>query len=199
MDDSRFDQFTRSLPGQSRRSLVKGVLGMALGGLLGSAAVREANAATLRSPGEICRKNGECASGLCSPKDRTGRQRCQCIEGGCNGGTCCEGRCSFPTDPVITVSFTPTSDPFYCIPNLSLSGFAGCTSYAAEYWNAHSSDGTDSLMQFADAPLNTTDSTGASVTTVGSFFNFNEWLDFRITLSSGQVVSGWQKVECSPA
>jgi hypothetical protein len=85
----------------SRRSLVKTAFGAALGGALAGVGLRETRAAVLRTLGEICRKNGDCASNLCLPKDRTGRQRCGCVTpadcpappDACSVATCSAGVC----------------------------------------------------------------------------------------------------------
>jgi hypothetical protein len=77
MDGSRFDALTRAAAAApSRRAL----LGAALGGLAATLVGRGAEAAVLRGPGEICRKPGDCATGLCNPPDRTGRQYCGCTD-----------------------------------------------------------------------------------------------------------------------
>lgn len=80
MDRSRFDQLTRDFAASpSRRLLVKSALGLALGGTLGAVGLNDVSAVQAgRAPAEICRKNGDCASGHCGPTDRTGRRRCLC-------------------------------------------------------------------------------------------------------------------------
>jgi hypothetical protein len=99
VDGSRFDQLTKTVAGSSRRSLLKAGLGSALGLTTGGFGIKGARAAVPRVPGEICRKHGDCASGLCGPKDRAGRQRCLCIDfGDCptltEGGLCDVGSCN---------------------------------------------------------------------------------------------------------
>jgi hypothetical protein len=77
MDGSRFDALTRAAASTpSRRKL----LGAALGGLAAAVLGDRAEAAVKRGPGEICRKPGDCASGLCNAPDRTGRQYCGCTD-----------------------------------------------------------------------------------------------------------------------
>lgn len=104
MDGSRFDRATKLLAGSSRRSLLKAGLGAALGAALGGIGFGGADAARLRQVGEICRKNGDCASNACLPKDKTGRQRCgECLTGadcivptgdnGCYEPICVAGFC----------------------------------------------------------------------------------------------------------
>jgi hypothetical protein len=80
MEDARFDDLTRELAvSRSRRSLVKSAFGAMFGGTLAVAGVHGASAAARgRAPAEICRKDGDCASGLCGPVDRMGRRRCLC-------------------------------------------------------------------------------------------------------------------------
>ena len=73
MDGNRFDALARAAA--SRRSL----LGAALGGLAAAAHGGRTVAARLRTSGEICRKDGDCASGVCGPRDRTGRRYCGCV------------------------------------------------------------------------------------------------------------------------
>jgi hypothetical protein len=103
VDGSRFDEMTKTLASASRRSLLKAGLGSAIGLAVGGFGVRRAQAAALREAGDICRKNGDCASGLCGPKDASGRRRCACItfddcptltDGGvCDIGACVNGVC----------------------------------------------------------------------------------------------------------
>lgn len=99
MDGSRFDALARAMVNaRSRRS----VLGAAFGGLAAAMLGDRVNAAgTMRSIGEICRKNGDCGSGLCGPKDRTGRRYCGCVTATdcpepstpCGAATCVAGVC----------------------------------------------------------------------------------------------------------
>lgn len=104
MDGSKFDWMTKTLASTSRRSLLKAGLSSAIGLALSGIGVNGGRAAqALRQPGEICRKPADCASGLCGPKDRTGRSRCLCLtfadcppltDGGvCDIGTCNAGVC----------------------------------------------------------------------------------------------------------
>ncbi|MCC6791070.1 MAG: hypothetical protein IT336_05265, partial [Thermomicrobiales bacterium] len=124
MDGKDFDAFTRRLAaGCSRRGLLRAGLafaGAAVGHRLAGA---EVGAATLRSPGQICRTNGECASGNCGPKDRTGRSRCLCGGPGdcpqppagdpCRSATCSpNGQCT-----IVVNTGTPCGDGNACIQN----------------------------------------------------------------------------------
>jgi hypothetical protein len=93
MDDRRFDELTRTLAGvSSRRSVLKALSGGALaaaGTLIG---VNRAGAC--RPVTSICRKNGDCCSNNCGPRDITGRQRCACP----SGQTLCDGACKGAAD-----------------------------------------------------------------------------------------------------
>jgi hypothetical protein len=100
MDGARFDRMTRTFAGRTRRSVLKAGVGALLGGAAGGLGLGRASAALQRAPGDICRKNGDCASGLCGPKDRTGRQRCLCVTptdcpatDACTLQTCTAGVC----------------------------------------------------------------------------------------------------------
>lgn len=101
MDDLRFDAITRSFaaPG-SRRRLLGGMLAgaLALVGVetVGAVPVEPVNPGG-RATGDICRKSGDCASGICTPPDRTGRRRCGCqVNADCGKGFACqEGICIF--------------------------------------------------------------------------------------------------------
>lgn len=105
MDGSRFDRLTRVLAGEgSRRSVMKAALGVAAGGAVTVALADGSDAAARkRNIGEVCRKDGDCATNYCGPKDRYGRQRCDypCpnayLAGDANGGAVC-------VDDTITVS-----------------------------------------------------------------------------------------------
>ena len=97
MDGQRFDRFTVAVASLiSRRSLLRTLAGVAAAALAGSTKATGARAATTRAPGEICRKNSECASGLCGPRDATGRQRCLCQSANdCGSGkVCTSGTCT---------------------------------------------------------------------------------------------------------
>lgn len=101
MDGTRFDELAKAVAGSSRRALLKGGLGAALGVVLGGFAPDDASAAVLRRIGEVCRKHGDCASGFCGAADRAGRRRCGCDSeldcpapsGPCRAAVCVEGAC----------------------------------------------------------------------------------------------------------
>jgi hypothetical protein len=77
MDGAHFDQLTRSFA-HSRRGFLRGLVGLAGGGLLGAAGLGGARARTCGGVGSVCREGATCCSGVCGPKDRTGRRRCGC-------------------------------------------------------------------------------------------------------------------------
>ncbi|HEY7034765.1 MAG TPA: hypothetical protein VH482_25725 [Thermomicrobiales bacterium] len=78
MDGSRFDALTRLLSiAGSRRRLIAGLAAGAFG-LVGA---ERAEAVACRTPGSLCRENANCCSGVCGPKDRTGRRTCRCRTG----------------------------------------------------------------------------------------------------------------------
>jgi hypothetical protein len=92
LDGPRFDALTRAAASApSRRSLLGAALGGAVTIMLGG----RAGAAVKRSTGDICRKNGDCAVGMCGPADATGRRRCGCVDGNsCGIGlVCVDGQC----------------------------------------------------------------------------------------------------------
>ncbi len=78
MDGKRFDHFTKTVAGSSRRSFLKTALGVAIGGALGASQRSDASAAIKRGIGNTCSRHADCASGFCGEKDRTGRRRCAC-------------------------------------------------------------------------------------------------------------------------
>lgn len=109
MDGDRFDRLARELASGSstrRGFLARAVAAVAAGaGLGGGAATQHAAAALCRSSGGICTGDGNCCSGRCLPKDRTGRRRCakslgeacaaggECASGICADGVCCDQSC----------------------------------------------------------------------------------------------------------
>ncbi|HEY7030988.1 MAG TPA: hypothetical protein VH482_06670 [Thermomicrobiales bacterium] len=97
MDGSRFDALAKALAASgSRRGVVAGLAA----GALGLVGVGRAEAVACRMPGGLCREHADCCSGLCGPKDATGRRRCACRAVGdcpppavcravaCQGGAC---------------------------------------------------------------------------------------------------------------
>jgi hypothetical protein len=103
MDGNRFDDLVRELGGPKSRRSALGVLAGSVVALLGGAG---ADAASKRALGEICRKNGDCASGLCGPKDRYGRQSCACAtDADCNDGNACTSDHCDPTTHTCSHTF----------------------------------------------------------------------------------------------
>lgn len=101
MDGRRLDILAKSLAVSDRRQIIRRLGAVAAACLLNLTDAERGSATVLRRPGEICRKDGECASGVCGPKDATGRQRCQytassqcptptnkCLKAACVAGTC---------------------------------------------------------------------------------------------------------------
>lgn len=89
MDEIRFDELTRQLGrGISRRTVLSGLAGSALGAVLGLGGSRDASAAC-RKGGAVCRKDGDCCTGVCGEIDASGRGRCQCEPGLTLCGTQC--------------------------------------------------------------------------------------------------------------
>jgi len=102
VDGANFDIMAKQFAnGTSRRRLLKTAFGIAFGGALtGVISAKNSASATGRGLNQICRKNSDCASGRCGPKDFTGRSRCQCqsgsdcpAPGGCHAATCSNGIC----------------------------------------------------------------------------------------------------------
>lgn len=79
MDGRGFDDLVKAVAnGTSRRGLLRGGLALAAGAFGVRISATNGAAALARRPGETCRGNGDCASGVCSQPDRTGRRRCLC-------------------------------------------------------------------------------------------------------------------------
>ena len=106
MDDRRFDHLAKSAAAGSRRSLLKVVFGAAIGGALSAAGIESTSAAGKRKIGQICRKDGDCASSFCSAPDSRGRSYCRCNDASdcptpsnkCQEATCSpSGACSVTT------------------------------------------------------------------------------------------------------
>lgn len=81
MDQERFDRITRTLAtGQSRRGILKGLTGTAIGGLLASVGMAEASAkGPCKSPKAKCGKGKNavcCESGVCNPDGTCGVDTC---------------------------------------------------------------------------------------------------------------------------
>jgi hypothetical protein len=146
------DALARSLAGvRTRRGLLR-ALGLAVGvGAVGAIALDGDGdaAATCRPGGAVCRTPGECCSGVCGPKDATGRQRCTCEAGTtpCGTSACCSasqtcvnGACRQPTPtatstttPITTPTNTPLPDQCPCVssscPNFTCDACLGTPAY----------------------------------------------------------------------
>jgi hypothetical protein len=89
MDDHRFDAIARSFAISTRRQLLRRLAGAATSGLFGLAGIAATAAASCREPDRTCREHANCCSGICGPKNATGRRVCVCPPGQENcGGTC---------------------------------------------------------------------------------------------------------------
>jgi len=90
MDQERFDRITRTLgSGQSRRGLLKGLTGTAIGGLLVSVGLAEASAkGPCKSPGCSKGKNPICSSyaGTCTDISETCTPDGNILSGMCETG-----------------------------------------------------------------------------------------------------------------
>jgi hypothetical protein len=114
MDDRRFDALTKSLADRpSRRRLLRAVVtGAAAWGAaalgVGSAAAQTDEVCAgggrvdpaCRGAGRLCRECANCCSGICGPKDATGRRRCACPSGAeACGDACVDPATAYRSDP----------------------------------------------------------------------------------------------------
>jgi hypothetical protein len=76
VDDSRFDQLTKSVA-SSRRKLLRGLAVAAGGGLLAAHDLSGAAAAVCRRHGQTCREDANCCSGSCVGNGPLGRRVCE--------------------------------------------------------------------------------------------------------------------------
>lgn len=97
MDPCRFDDFARLTAHSSSRRRLLGALAAGFAALVGHGSL---SAASCRPPSGVCRKHGDCCSGICGATDATGRRRCVCPQGSepCGGG--CVETISYDTDPL---------------------------------------------------------------------------------------------------
>jgi hypothetical protein len=125
MDADRFDALTRSLSStaSSRRRLLTGVAGSALGALAAALGFTAADATHVvcRHVGERCRRSGQCCSSRCRNKRCRAHGTLNCAPGTpdqfCFVGTCGDGTCGC-TNTTGGSSFC--SDSVSCYPQ-------GCT------------------------------------------------------------------------
>ncbi len=94
MDQNRFDSIAKRVAtSTSRRSLLKAGGAAAVGAIAGLFGNKGSIAATLRGPGVVCRKNGDCVSGICGAPDFSGRRKCECAP----NQVICGSKCVDPT------------------------------------------------------------------------------------------------------
>jgi hypothetical protein len=75
MESHAFDRLTRRMAtAPTRRRLIGGLVA----GAFGLVGLRSGEARTCTDAGRVCREHAKCCSGLCGPKDATGRRRCGC-------------------------------------------------------------------------------------------------------------------------
>lgn len=156
------DDVARELAsGISRRRMIRTLTGAVIGGGLAAIGANETGARKKkRRGGKRKRRPSQCA--ICSEN--------------------CPGAAE--TTPTKTLSFAPTGDPNFCTVLVNLTGFAGCTSFTAEYW-------AKAIGDLGDVALSPTGPSGSSQTTLGSFAQGGE-LDIRINA----VVTNWTAVSC---
>lgn len=78
MDSHRFDALTRLVAMSTRRGLLRRCAGAVSGIVLAGTIVDRTAAATCRGLDAVCREHANCCSGLCGPKNRSGRRVCAC-------------------------------------------------------------------------------------------------------------------------
>ena len=112
MDGNRFDSFTKAwASGASRRTLLKGVLGVFAGGLVGATAREAAGAFVCRQGGATCLKDAQCCSQACDPATA----RCACLAGQVPcGPRCCAASQVCQGGQCVTTTTTTTVPP--CTP-----------------------------------------------------------------------------------
>lgn len=161
MDQERLDDVARELAsGIPRREMRRKLTGAAIGGALTAVWASEAGATKKK------RRGG---------KRKRRPSRCTICSASCPGAA--------ENTPTKTLSFAPTGDPNFCAVLVNLTGFAGCTSFTAEYW-------VKAIGDLGDVTLGPTDLSGSSQTTLGSFAKSGE-LDIRIN----GVVTEWTAVD----
>lgn len=115
MDGTRFDALTKVLSAQKSR---RAFLATVAASLLGLNRHDPAGARSCTNPGAVCREHANCCSGLCGPRDATGRHRCLCkTAADCPGankvctaaGICATPSASTTTSPTTSTSTTSTT------------------------------------------------------------------------------------------
>jgi hypothetical protein len=138
------------------------------------------------------RLTGEC----CSDRDCE-EANTSCIDGACTDdgpGQCttCGDGCpgAAENNPTKTVTFVPIGNPDYCGVVVTLTGFAGCTEYAAEYWSALNEFGLRAQNR-GPVTLGPTDLTGSSQTDMGTYVKGGA-VDIRLA----GAAANFQSVDC---
>lgn len=102
-----------------------------------------------------------------------------CVSYGAHGGTI------IPIPPAISISFSPTYNPYYCNVHLILSRFEANTFYPVVY-------SIEGFGSFPWSPGLTTDSAGGYNGNIFSFFN----QDRSISFSIGGVTTPFVQITC---
>jgi hypothetical protein len=113
-------------------------------------------------------------------------------KGACAECTTCGDNCpgSAENNPAKTLAFAPSSDADFCLVIVDLTGFAGCTSYTAEYWSAINTSGSRAKNN-GNVTLDPTDLSGFSRTTLGTYAKGGA-VDIRFV----GAASDYQWVDC---
>jgi hypothetical protein len=120
MDADRFDALTRRLGAtDSRRRVLRGTLGAALGGLLAAAGMPGDAAAQLGglADGQPCTSGEECSSGRCKRKRGTRKKFCRHAPG--------QGTCIADVDACVDSPSTCNNDPS-CVCFVTTRGWSVC-------------------------------------------------------------------------
>lgn len=123
--------------------------------------------------------NATCRDGACTDD---GPGQCTSCGDGCPGAA--------ENNPTKTVTFTPSGNSDYCSVTVNLTGFAGCTSYTAEYWSAIDPNGRRAVNN-GNVGLGPTDLTGSSQTALGTFAK-GGYVDIRFA----GAAAAYQAVDC---
>ncbi len=91
MDHQRFDAITRAMAGgASRRGVLKGLAGGALGGLVSLVGIGDTEARRCRAIGRNCRAHADCCTDHCNNDNNLYQCSCPPGLGDCNGDGLCE-------------------------------------------------------------------------------------------------------------
>jgi uncharacterized protein YndB with AHSA1/START domain len=97
MEGQRFDDIARAFAdGVSRRVALRRAGAAMIGAALALAGRTRDGEAACRGADSVCRENANCCSGVCGPKNQTGRRTCVCDAGeeDCGEKCCPIGACS---------------------------------------------------------------------------------------------------------